>query len=52
VSFGARISHGIDGQRDVESLLIRLSGSSFDAGSGCHACDNNLRYADSLQLRL
>ena len=50
--FRAHIGHGIEGKRDVESLLIRLSGSGFDAGSGCHARDNNLRYPVGLQLRL
>ena len=50
--FGAHIGHGIESKRDVESLLIRLAGGGFDAGSGCYAGDNNLRYTFGLQLRL
>ncbi len=50
--FGAHIGHGIEGKRDVESLLIRLSRRGFDAGSGGYACDDNLRYSVGLQLRL
>src|SRR5580698_797299 len=52
VRFRTHIGHGVDRKRDVESCLIRLSGSSFDACSGCHARDNNLRYSVGLQLRL
>ena len=50
--FGAHIGHGIEGKRDVKSLLICLTGSGFDAGSGCHASDDDLRYSIGLQLRL
>ena len=50
--FRAHIGHGIEGKRDVESLLIRLSGSGFNAGSGCYACDHNLRDPAGLQLHL
>src|SRR5579871_1141338 len=52
VRFGTHIGHGVDRKRDVESCLIRLSGSSFDTCSGCHARDNNLRYPVGLQLCL
>src|ERR1700761_6848786 len=47
-----RIGHGIDGKCDVESQLIRLSRSGFDAGSGCDTCNDNLRNPFGLQLRL
>ena len=50
--FGAHIGHGIESQGDVESLLIRLAGRGFDAGSGCDAGDNHLRDSVGLQLRL
>ena len=49
--FRARIGHGIDGKRDVESRFVRLSSRCFDTGSRRHARDDDLRNAACLELR-
>jgi hypothetical protein len=40
-----RIRHGVDGKRDLEAMLIRLSCGGFYAGAGSHASKDNLRNA-------
>ena len=47
-----RIRHGVDGKRDVEAMLIRLTCGGFRAGSGSHAGTDNLRDAFRFQWAL
>ena len=49
--FRARIGHGIEGKRDVESRFVRLSSRRFDTGSRRHARDDDLRNSVCLELR-
>ena len=51
MGFGTRVGHSIQGQRNVEALLVRLTRGGFDAGSGCYAGDDDLRYSLCFQLR-
>src|ERR1035438_9037663 len=50
VRLRTRIRHGVDGKRDVEAMLIRLTCGGFHAGSGSHASKDNLRDAFGFQL--
>ena len=50
VRLRTRLRHGVDGKRDVETMLIRLTCGGFHAGSGSHADKDNLRDASRFQL--
>ena len=38
-----RVGHGVDGESDMEPVLVRVPGGRFDAAAGCDADDNELR---------
>ena len=50
VSLGTHVGHGVDGEGDVESLLIGLSRGRLDAGSRRDARDHHLGDVPRFQL--
>lgn len=50
VSLMPPVGHGVHGQRNVESRLIRLTRRGLHTGAGGDASDDNLRYAVRLEL--
>jgi hypothetical protein len=49
VSISVHVGHGVDGEGDVESELVRVAGGRLDAYAGSDAGDNNLRDAQPFQ---
>jgi hypothetical protein len=50
VGVRVRVGHGVDGEGDVEPLLVRLAGGRLDPDAGGDARDDDLRDAPGLQV--
>lgn len=52
VRFSSHVFHGINGERHIETRFVRLASRGFDARTGGHARENQLRHTKCPQLRL
>ena len=51
MGFGPQVSHGVGGQRHVESQFVRLTRGGFHPGAGDHPGDDHLRDVPGSELR-
>src|SRR4029077_9606539 len=51
VSVGVQVGHGVDGEDNIETAFVGLTGGRFHAKAGGDTGEKNLRYTQTFQAR-
>ena len=51
MSVGVQVGHGVDGENNIETAFVRLTGGRFHAKAGGDTGENDLRDTQTFQAR-